>query len=134
MFDTVSNPDCSIFEIYAVRLPSARRDLQREQVTNFVETAAPHVHVSGNHRKRCDVVPRGEVSETNRSLSQPSRWIEDQYVNAVGDWTIARHPVSDGIGLRVSPGPDKTLPKESYATYVLVVAQHTWQRTGQTGG
>jgi hypothetical protein len=57
-----------------------------------------------------------------------------QYVNAAGDWTIARHPVSDGIGLRVSPGPDKTLPKESYATYVLVVAQHKWQRTGQSGG
>jgi hypothetical protein len=57
-----------------------------------------------------------------------------QYLNTASDWIISAQTVKGGIGLRVSPFPDKNLPKGSYANYVLDVAHHEWLRTGQSVG
>jgi len=58
-----------------------------------------------------------------------------QYLNAADNWSITAHAVSfGGIGLRVSPASYATLPKASYALYVLDVAHHQWRRTGQSLG
>jgi len=56
-----------------------------------------------------------------------------QYLNGADNWSIAARAVSGGgIGLRVSPASYATLPKASYALYVLDVAHHQWRRTGQS--
>ena len=58
-----------------------------------------------------------------------------QYLNTADNWSIAAHAVSGGgIGLRVSPASYATLPKASYALYVLDVAHHQWRCTSQSLG
>jgi hypothetical protein len=85
------------------------------------------------------------ISESSSSVVMVSNSIIDvttdgghqwyQYLNAYGNWSIAAHAVSGGgIGLRVSPASYATLPKASYALYVLDVAHHKWRRTGQSLG
>jgi hypothetical protein len=56
-----------------------------------------------------------------------------QYLNAYDNWSITAHAVSGGgIGLRIGPASYSSLPKASYAIYVLDVARHRWRRTGQS--
>jgi hypothetical protein len=56
-----------------------------------------------------------------------------QYVNAGTGWTMAAYAVpGGGIGLRIIPVSYATLPKASYAIYVLNVAHHQWHRTMQS--
>jgi hypothetical protein len=56
-----------------------------------------------------------------------------QYVNGGGGWVMAAHAVpGGGIGLRISAASHGTLPKPSYAIYVLNVAHHQWHRTMQS--
>ncbi len=58
-----------------------------------------------------------------------------QYVNGADNWSITAHAVSfGGIGLRIGPASYSTLPKASYALYVLDVARHQWRRMGQSLG
>ncbi len=61
------------------------------------------------------------------------RWF--QYLNAAGDWSISRYAHSkDRISIRVSPPPNWTssLPKNSYAIYVLNLARQRWNRVSQS--
>lgn len=55
-----------------------------------------------------------------------------QYLNTADNWSITAHSVSGGIGLRVGPASYATLPKASFAFYVLDVAHHLWRRKGQS--
>jgi hypothetical protein len=56
-----------------------------------------------------------------------------QYINTADNWSITAHTVSGGgTGLRIGPASYSTLPKASYAIYVLDVAHHQWHRTGQS--
>jgi hypothetical protein len=55
-----------------------------------------------------------------------------QYLNTADNWLITAHAVSGGIGLRIGPASYSSLPKSSYAIYVLDVAHHRWRRTGQS--
>jgi hypothetical protein len=56
-----------------------------------------------------------------------------QYLNAYDNWSITAHAVrGGGIGLRIGPASYSSLPKASYAIYVLDVAHHQWRRTGQS--
>ena len=56
-----------------------------------------------------------------------------QYLNAYDNWSMTAHAVSGGgIGLRIGPASYSSLPKKSYAFYVLDVAHHRWRRTGQS--
>ena len=56
-----------------------------------------------------------------------------QYLHAAANWSITAHAVSGGgIGLRIGPASWASLPKASYAFYVLDVAHHQWHRTGQS--
>ncbi len=55
-----------------------------------------------------------------------------QYLHSAGDWTMSAHAVKGGIGLRVGPASYSTLPKSSYALYVLNVAHHQWRRMRQS--
>jgi len=56
-----------------------------------------------------------------------------QYLNAYDNWSITAHAVKGGgIGLRIGPASYSSLPKASYAIYVLDVAHHQWRRTGQS--
>jgi hypothetical protein len=82
------------------------------------------------------------ISESSSSVVMVSNSVIDvttdgghqwyQYLNAADNWSIAAHAVSGGgIGLRVSPASYATLPKTSYALYVLDIARHLWRRTGQ---
>ncbi|HEY5266424.1 MAG TPA: hypothetical protein VIJ40_06390 [Acidimicrobiales bacterium] len=85
------------------------------------------------------------ISESSSSVVMVSNAVIDitingghqwyQYLNAADNWSIATHSVrGGGIGLRVSPASYATLPKASYALYVLDVAHHLWRRTGQSLG
>ncbi len=56
-----------------------------------------------------------------------------QYLHAADNWSVTAHAVSGGgMGLRIGPASYATLPKASYAVYVLNVAHHQWHRTGQS--
>ncbi len=56
-----------------------------------------------------------------------------QCLNAYDNWSITTHAVKGGgIGLRIGPASYSSLPKASYAIYVLDVAHHQWRRTGQS--
>jgi len=59
------------------------------------------------------------------------RWY--QYLNPASNWTITAFAVSGGIGLRVRSTAYR-VPKGSHALYVLDVAHHTWDRTGESLG
>jgi hypothetical protein len=85
------------------------------------------------------------ISESSSSVMMVSNAVIDvttdgghqwyQYLNGADNWLIAAHAVSGGgIGLRVSPASYATLPKTSYALYVLDVAHHQWRRTVQSLG
>lgn len=56
-----------------------------------------------------------------------------QYVNGADNWSITKHAVAGGvISLRVSPATYASLPKASYAIYVLDLAQLQWRRVAQS--
>jgi hypothetical protein len=56
-----------------------------------------------------------------------------QYLNGADNWVMAAYAVhGGGIGLRIGPASYATLPKASYAIYVLNVARHQWHRTMQS--
>jgi hypothetical protein len=56
-----------------------------------------------------------------------------QYLNAAGDWSISRHTVNGGgISIYVSPPSWASLPKASYAIYVLDLAHLQWHRIAQS--
>lgn len=56
-----------------------------------------------------------------------------QYLNPDDIWSMSAHRVSGGgIGLRIAPASYSSLPKASYAIYVLDVAHHQWHRTAQS--
>lgn len=53
-----------------------------------------------------------------------------QYVHPAANWSITASPMRGTIGLRVAPARGASLPRGSYAVYVLDVADHRWRRTG----
>lgn len=56
-----------------------------------------------------------------------------QYINTADVWSITLHATSfSGIGIRVGPASYSSLPKASYAIYVLDIARHQWIRTAQS--
>lgn len=56
-----------------------------------------------------------------------------QYLHPAANWSITAHAFSgDRIGLRIGPASWVSLPKASYAVYVLDIAHHQWRRTGQS--
>lgn len=56
-----------------------------------------------------------------------------QYLNWASDWLITAHHVSgSSISLRIGPANNSTLPKTSYAIYVLDVTHHQWHRITQS--
>ncbi len=55
-----------------------------------------------------------------------------QYVNGADNWSFSRYTVSGGIGLRVGPASYATLPKASYAIYVLNLVHLRWVRIAQS--
>lgn len=58
-----------------------------------------------------------------------------QYLHTAGNWAITAHVVGGGgIGLRIGPASWASLPKASYALYVLDVTHHQWRRTVQSLG
>jgi hypothetical protein len=55
-----------------------------------------------------------------------------QYLNSADIWDIASYSTSGAIELRISGASYSQLPKDSYALYVLDVADHQWHRIGQS--
>ena len=84
------------------------------------------------------VIPEGSsavvmVSNAVIDVSTDSGHQWYQYVNGGGGWIMAGYAVpGGGIGLRISPASYATLPKASYAIYVLNVAHHQWHRMMQS--
>lgn len=53
-----------------------------------------------------------------------------QYLNSASNWSIVRHAEIGGrVTIRVNPARWATLPRASYAIYVLDVAHLQWRRT-----
>ena len=58
-----------------------------------------------------------------------------QYLNAYDNWSIIAHLVGGGgVGLRIGPASYSSLPKASYAIYLLDVTHHRWRRTSESLG
>lgn len=57
-----------------------------------------------------------------------------QYLHAADNWSITAHAVKGAVGLRIGPASYATLPRASYALYVLDVAHHRWRRVEESLG
>ena len=78
--------------------------------------------------ERSDAVVMESFSIIDVSTDGGRQWY--QYLNAAANWAITPYVVpGGGIGLRVGPASWATLPKQSYALYVLNVGNHQWRRT-----
>ena len=56
-----------------------------------------------------------------------------QFVNIADNWSISAHgAIGGGIELRISPASYSSLPRSSFAIYLLEVARHRWRRTVQS--